>query len=61
MMSCLKNLIISGTKLAVVLKKDLTVNQLSCEVKIETNFHEDGMPKECSHCICLSVILIDFF
>lgn len=27
--------------------------------KISTNFHDDGVPKEGSHCFCLSVILID--
>ena len=27
---------------------------------VNTNFHNDKMPKEGSHCICLSVILIDF-
>ena len=30
----------------------------SYEGKINTNFHNDGTPKEGSHCICLSVILI---
>ena len=28
--------------------------------KINTNFHKDNMPKEGSHCICLSAVLIDF-
>ena len=27
--------------------------------KINTNFHDDGIPKEDSHWICLSIILID--
>ena len=29
------------------------------EGKINTNFHNDKMLKECSHCICVSVVLID--
>ena len=28
--------------------------------KVNTNFHNDEMPIEVSHCICLSVILSDF-
>ena len=28
--------------------------------KINTNFHENKIPKEGSHCICLSLISIDF-
>ena len=31
----------------------------SCNGKINTNFHNDKIPKEGSQCICLSVILID--
>lgn len=31
----------------------------SFEEKLNTNFHDDKMPKESSHCICLSVIFID--
>ena len=31
----------------------------SYEGKINTNFHNDKMPKEGFHCICLSVVLID--
>ena len=27
--------------------------------KINTNFHENRIPKESSHCVCLSVILTD--
>ena len=27
--------------------------------KINTNFHDNEIPKEYSHCVCLSVILID--
>ena len=55
--------------LAIVLKKNLIVNQSimkyltieikSYEYKIKTNFYEKGIPKEVSHCIYLSVILID--
>ena len=29
------------------------------EGKINTNFHNDKMLKECCHCICVSVVLID--
>ena len=32
----------------------------SYEGKINTNFHNDKIPKEGSHCICLSVVLIDY-
>ena len=32
----------------------------SYERKISRNFHDDGIPKQGSHCICLSVILIGF-
>ena len=32
---------------------------ISYEEKINTNFHNDKMPKKDSHCIFLSVILID--
>ena len=31
----------------------------SCNEKINTNFHNNEIPKEGSQCICLSVILID--
>ena len=51
------------------IKKDLTVNQYAMKIiqlkeslmkeKISTHFHNIRMPKESSHCICLSVILID--
>ena len=30
------------------------------EGEINTNFHNDKMPKEGSQCICLSVLLIDY-
>ena len=29
------------------------------DTEIRANFHDDKIPKEGSHCICLSVILID--
>ena len=32
----------------------------SDEEKIITNFHNNTIPKENSHCICLSVILINY-
>ena len=28
------------------------------KAKLIQNFHDDGIPKEYSHCICVSVILI---
>ena len=31
----------------------------SCEGKISTNFHDNGMPKKGSCCISLSIVLID--
>ena len=31
----------------------------SCNEKLNTNFHNNEIPKEGSQCICLSVILID--
>ena len=39
-------------------KKDLKSNVTSCNGRINTNFHNGEMPKEGSHNICLSVILI---
>ena len=68
MMSCWKKIIKSGIKLAIVLKegfdsepvyreKYLKTKIKSSEVKINTNFHDDEIPKEDSHCICLLVIL----
>ena len=48
-------------KVSSSIKKWFDSEPLSCEVKIKTNFPEDGMSQECSRCICLSVILIDFF
>ena len=50
MINCLKNIIEFGVKSAITLKKDLIVN---------SNFHDDEIPKERSHYICLSVTLID--
>ena len=32
----------------------------SYDEKVNRNFYNDKMPKEGPHCICLSVILIDF-
>ena len=57
-----------GTKLAILLKNDEPVyNEMylktkikSYEAKINTSFYNNKMPKEGSHCIWLSVILIDF-
>ena len=40
-------------------KKYLKVKIKSSEGKLSTNFYNDGIPKEVSHCIYLSVILID--
>ena len=71
MKTCLKNIIKSGIKQAIILKNSLIVNQFALKkyLKIKTqksyegitntNFQEGGISKESSHCICLSVILID--
>ena len=40
-------------------KKYLKTKKKSYEVKINTNFHNDKVPKEDSSCVCLSVTLID--
>ena len=40
-------------------KKYLKTKTKFYEGKINTNFHDDRVPKEGSHCICLLVILID--
>ena len=40
-------------------EKYLKTKVKSYDRKINTNFRNDKMPKEGSHCICLSVILID--
>ena len=31
----------------------------SCEDKLNTDFHDDELPRKGPHCICLSLILID--
>ena len=57
-----------GKKLKIVSKKNLIVNnekylktKINCyNEKINTNFYNDKILKECSQFICLSVILIDF-
>ena len=41
-------------------KKYLETKTTSYEGKLNRNFHDNGIPKEGSHCICLSVKLIDF-
>ena len=61
-MDCQKNIKKSEIKTAVVLKKKLTVGKTktkSCEDKISSNIQDEGIPKEGSLCIFLSVILID--
>ena len=40
-------------------KKYLKTKIKSCHGKINTNFHHNGMSKEGSHCVCLSVRLIE--
>ena len=40
-------------------KKYLKTKTKFYEGKINTNFHDDRVPKEGSHCICLLIILID--
>ena len=40
-------------------EKHLKAKTKSYNGKINTNFHNNKIPKESSHCICLSVILID--
>ena len=40
-------------------EKNLKTKIKSYEGEIGTNFHDDEIPKECSNCICLSVILIE--
>ena len=40
-------------------EKYLKTKTKSYEGKINTNFHNDKMPKEDYSCVCLSVILID--
>ena len=58
-----------GTELAILLKKTdsepvysekyLKTKIKSSEGNVNTNCHNDKMPKEGSRCICLSVVLID--
>ena len=66
----LENIVKSAIKSAIVNKKGfdskpvynekyLKTEIKSYEGKISTSFHDDGIPKESSHCICLSVIMID--
>ena len=46
-------------KLEIVSKKNLTVNLYTTyRGKVNTNFCNNKIPKECSQCICLSAILI---
>ena len=40
-------------------KKYLKTEIKSYQGKINTNFHSDKIRKQCSQCICLSVIFID--
>ena len=40
-------------------EKCLKTEIKSFEGKINTSFHSDKVPKECSQCICVSMILID--
>ena len=59
----------SGINSAILLKKDLIVNQysmkniyklkLSLTKKTNTNFHDDRILKEGCHCVWLSVVLTD--
>ena len=40
-------------------QKYLKIKIKSHESKINTNLHDNSVPKEGSHCVCLSVTLID--
>ena len=40
--------------------KYLKIQIKSCEEKINTDFHDDEVPKEDSQYICVSVVLIDY-
>ena len=40
-------------------EKHLKTKIKSYDGKINTNFHDSDVTKECFHCICLSVIFID--
>ena len=61
----LKQILKSGIKSAFVLnepvynKKHFKNKIHFYEGKTNTNFHDNGMLKKVSHCICLSVILTD--
>ena len=41
----------------VYIEKYLKTRIKSCDGKMNTNFHDNKIPKEGSHCVCLSVIL----
>ena len=62
MVNCWRNVTKSGIKSTIILKKNWLVKHCtnylktktkSYDGKIDTNFHDDEMPKEGSHCICL--------
>ena len=67
MKNCQKNIIKFGKNSATLSKENLTVNlhtmkniyQIPYNGKINTNFYNSKIPKECPQSICLSVILID--
>ena len=40
-------------------EKYLITKIKSYDDKINKNFHDNGIPKETSNCVCLSLILID--
>lgn len=42
----------------VCIEKHLKTKKKSCEEKINTDFHDDEVPKEDSQYICVSVVLI---
>ena len=54
----IKSVIVLKSSELMFNKKDLKSNITSCNGRINTNFHNGEMPKEGSHNICLSVILI---
>ena len=54
-----KNTMKFGKKLKIASKKNLIVNQYTMK-KINTNFHNNKIPKEGSYFICLLVVLILF-
>ena len=66
MMNCLKiyngiwRKVSNGIKKYFIVNLYTIISQIkSYEGKINTNFHNDKIPKEGSQCICPSVILID--